>query len=63
VSRDESRYTLEFDDMYLIQPVHPWWDTSTEREGSPMPEGAKFSSDTNEWWLQGDQLLDMLEDA
>jgi UDP-N-acetylglucosamine 4,6-dehydratase len=61
VSRDESRYTLEFEDMYLIQPVHPWWKT-TERAGAMhMEDGAKFSSDTNTWWLSRDELRQMVE--
>ena len=25
VSEDESRQTLETDDMFVIQPAHPWW--------------------------------------
>ena len=56
VSRDESRYTLEFDDMYLIQPVHPWWETKKYPEGRPMEDGAKFDSDSNTWWLTHDEL-------
>ncbi len=56
VSRDESRYTLEFDDMYLIQPVHPWWETQKYSKGRPMEEGAKFGSDSNTWWLTHDEL-------
>lgn len=61
ISRDESRYTLEFEDMYLIQPVHPWWQTSEYPEAQPMPDGSKFSSDKNSWWLTRDELRRMLE--
>ncbi len=25
ISRDEARQTLETEDMYVIQPAHPWW--------------------------------------
>jgi UDP-N-acetylglucosamine 4,6-dehydratase len=56
VSRDESRYTLEFDDMYLIQPVHPWWETKKYPEGRPMEDGTKFGSDSNAWWLTHAEL-------
>jgi UDP-N-acetylglucosamine 4,6-dehydratase len=62
VSRDESRYTLEFDDMYLIQPVHPWWIPKGYPGGRSMGDGAKFSSDTNVWWLAHDELRRMVEE-
>ena len=61
ISRDESRYTLEFDDMYLIQPVHPWWQTPEYSGAQPMPDGSKFSSDSNSWWLTRNELRRMLE--
>jgi UDP-N-acetylglucosamine 4,6-dehydratase len=61
ISRDESRYTLEFEDMYLIQPVHPWWQTPEYPEAQPMPDGSKFSSDNNGCWLTRDELRRMLE--
>ena len=25
VSEDEARNTVEVEDMYVIQPSHPWW--------------------------------------
>lgn len=63
VSRDESRYTLEFDTMYLIQPVHPWWKKLAYEEARPMAEGTKFSSDTNNWWLSPDELRQMIDEV
>jgi UDP-N-acetylglucosamine 4,6-dehydratase len=61
VSRDESRYTLEFDGMYLIQPVHPWWAPRMYPEAQPMEDGTKFGSDGNDWWLSRDELRQMVE--
>lgn len=61
ISRDESRYTLEFDDMYLIQPVHPWWQIQEYPGARPMEDGAKFSSDTNSWWLSREELGRIIE--
>jgi UDP-N-acetylglucosamine 4,6-dehydratase len=62
ISRDESRYTLEFKDMYLIQPVHPWWQQPVHEGAHPMPEGEKFSSDTNDWWLTEEELRRMVSE-
>lgn len=56
VSRDESRCTLEFDDMFLIQPVHPWWKTEEYPRARAMEDGTKFSSDRNARWLSHDEL-------
>jgi UDP-N-acetylglucosamine 4,6-dehydratase len=62
VSRDESRYTLEFDDMYLIQPVHPWWQIQRYPGGEIMKDGTKFSSDKNVWWLSPNELRQMVDE-
>lgn len=63
VSRDESRYTLEFEDMYLIQPAHPWWEQPIYEGAKPMIEGEKFSSDRNNWWLSPEEITQLIEDA
>ncbi len=61
VSPDESRNTLEFDDMYLIQPAHSWWEDY--KNAHPMVDGEEFSSDTNDWWLTEDELSRMIEES
>jgi FlaA1/EpsC-like NDP-sugar epimerase len=62
VSSEESRYALEFDDMYIIQPVHPWWQEPEYENARPMNEGDSFSSDNNSWWLSGEELKRMAEE-
>jgi len=56
VSEDESRQTLETEDMYVIQPSHPWWKSETWVNAKPLPEGFRYSSDTNERWLTRREL-------
>jgi len=63
VSRDESRYTLELDDMYVIQPVHPWWMAPVYDGAKPLPEGFKYASDTNDQWLSVEDLRTMIGDS
>ena len=63
VSADESRYTLEFDDMYLIQPVHPWWGQPVYEGTSSMADGIEFSSHANDWWLSADELRQMIDEV
>jgi UDP-N-acetylglucosamine 4,6-dehydratase/5-epimerase len=56
VSEDESRQTLESDEMYVIQPAHPWWKSENWVNGKRLREGFRYSSDTNERWLTRAEL-------
>ena len=56
ISEDEARTTIEFDDMYVIQPVLSWWGTDNWKGGAPLPNGFRYTSDTNIWWLSEDEL-------
>jgi len=60
VARDESRYTLELDDMFVIQPVHPWWEPANWSQGKPLRDGFKYASDTNDRWLTIEELRQMI---
>jgi UDP-N-acetylglucosamine 4,6-dehydratase len=31
VSRDESRHAVEADEMFIVQPIHPWWQEHNYR--------------------------------
>ncbi len=61
VSEDESRSTLELDDMYLIQPLHPWWKIDTVPGSKPVAEGFRYASDNNSQWLSVPQLRELVE--
>ena len=63
VSRDEARQALEFDDMYLIQPAHPWWLEPSHPDAHPMAEDTEYSSDTNKWWLTEEDLRRLVDDV
>jgi UDP-N-acetylglucosamine 4,6-dehydratase len=60
VSDDESRQTLETEDMYVIQPSHPWWKSGNWISAKPLPEGFRYSSDTNERWLTRRELEELV---
>lgn len=62
VSRDEARHTIEFDDMYIIEPVFRWWRERVPIRGIPMKPDAKFASDTNRRWLTVEELERVLEE-
>jgi UDP-N-acetylglucosamine 4,6-dehydratase len=60
VSEDESRNTLETDEMFIIQPAHSWWKTEHWVQATKLPEGFRYSSDTNEHWLTRRELEDLV---
>lgn len=62
ISEDEARHTLELEDMYVIQPVHLWWRVENWAGGKPLPEGFRYTSDTNSQWLSVDELRALIED-
>ena len=61
ISEHEARHTLELDDFYIIQPMHPWWRVENWTGAKPLGEGFSYTSDTNERWLSAQGLLDLLE--
>ena len=66
VSEDDARNSLEYDDHYVIQPSHPFWDSDRfkqDRGGKPCEDGFSYCSDSNPDWLSDDQiggLIDMV---
>jgi UDP-N-acetylglucosamine 4,6-dehydratase len=56
VSEDESRQAVATDEMFVIKPAHPWWKSENWISGRPLPEGFRYSSDTNDQWLTRREL-------
>ncbi|MCA1055303.1 UDP-N-acetylglucosamine 4,6-dehydratase (inverting) [Rossellomorea aquimaris] len=56
ITEDDARRTIEFPSYYLIQPEFPWWKFDVSSEGVTLPEGFKYSSDTNDSWLSVAEL-------
>jgi UDP-N-acetylglucosamine 4,6-dehydratase len=60
VSEDEARQCVELADSYVIAPMHPWWKGHGVVEGGRVPEGFRYSSDTNAQWLKVNDLRNLL---
>jgi UDP-N-acetylglucosamine 4,6-dehydratase len=60
VSADEARHTLEFDDRFVIQPLHPWWKVENWSDGVPLPDGFMYASETYPDQLSVDALRAMV---
>jgi UDP-N-acetylglucosamine 4,6-dehydratase len=65
ISVDDARRTLAADGLYVVQPDAEWWGRSDRPVGwdhaSPVPEGFRYTSDTNTQWLTIDQLRAMAD--
>ena len=57
---DEAHHTLEFDDMFVILPLHPWWKMEHWTGGKALTEGFIYSSKTNTDRLSMEALREML---
>ena len=60
VSEDEARNTVETDEMYVIQPSHPWWKGANWMNARALPDGFRYASDTNTQWMTDQQVRDMM---
>ncbi len=61
VHEDEARSTRELDDMFVVQPTLPvWFAREWQDQGKPLPEGFRYSSDTNPDWLTPDQIQEII---
>lgn len=56
VNDDESRATLERENMYVVTPTATLWQRDLRYEGRPLPDGFRYSSDNNPLWLSIEEL-------
>jgi UDP-N-acetylglucosamine 4,6-dehydratase len=65
VAEEDSRHTHEYDNYFCIYPESYGWlelqDLRKERK-DPLPDGFRYSSDTNDRWLTKDDMRKMLTD-
>lgn len=60
IPEDDARNTVELEDYYVIQPQFPWWSRKNCSGGRPVPDGFRYSSDTNTCWLTIEELRRMV---
>ena len=63
LSEDEARNAVELEEMYIVQPSHPWWKRTNWVQGRELPEGFRYTSDSNEHWLTNEQLQELIDPA
>lgn len=60
LTEDEARHAGEFDDRYEIYPEYHWWTPKDKHPAQPLPDGFRYTSDTNTQWLTPLDLRDLL---
>ncbi|MHB8066863.1 MAG: UDP-N-acetylglucosamine 4,6-dehydratase (inverting) [Desulfobaccales bacterium] len=63
ITEDEARRTLEFPDLFVVQPgqILQGWSNGYLMGGRPVGEDFSYSSDTNDCWMTPKELLDNTE--
>jgi len=64
VPEDDARLTIDFDDHFVIQPSHSFWNQKDFLDGKPgkrCPEGFRYGSDNNDWWLKDGEIEELVK--
>lgn len=63
VSFDESRHTLEYERMFVVNPAEAYWAYEPLPGGRKLPDAFTFDSEKNDWWLTVQELRDLMSPA
>jgi UDP-N-acetylglucosamine 4,6-dehydratase/5-epimerase len=61
LAEGESRHAVEVDGMFVIEPLFPWWGKQNWKDGIPLPEDFRYTSDTNTAWLSAQELVEIAD--
>jgi UDP-N-acetylglucosamine 4,6-dehydratase len=57
INEDEARNTVELEDMFVVQPSSAlWFGYEWQDQGHLLPDGFRYSSETNPEWLSEDDI-------
>ena len=62
IAEEESRQVLEFEDMFLLEPIYPSWSFRVLEGGKRPGGGFRYSSDTNTWWLSPTEMRELVHE-
>lgn len=62
ITEDDARHTVEFDNYYVILPELSWWNHNNYSDGKTLPEGFKYTSDSNTHWLSIEELRELVNE-
>jgi UDP-N-acetylglucosamine 4,6-dehydratase len=62
LTEEEARHAREFDDYFVIEPEYSFWGKDDVKGGKLLPEGFRYTSDNNNWWLSKPELRKLLNE-
>jgi UDP-N-acetylglucosamine 4,6-dehydratase/5-epimerase len=62
INVSDARSTLDMGDYYVIQPELEWWPRE-QLDGTAVPAGFAYASDTNTQWLSYEDLITLVPDV
>lgn len=61
ITEEEARHTREFDNYFVVEPEHPFWEKTNFANGALLPDGFRYSSDTNKKWITKEEIRNILK--
>lgn len=62
INEDEARSTVELEDMFVVQPSAAlWFGHDWQTQGNSLPDGYRYTSETNPHWLTLEQIKQIIE--
>jgi len=62
LTEDEAEHSKEFDDSFVIEPEHSFWNADNLKGGKSLPEGFRYSSDKNDKWLTKNEIMKIIKE-
>jgi len=62
LTEEEARHAKEFKDYFVIEPEHLFWQKDNLEGGTALPDGFRYASDNNNWWLTKEELKKIMKD-
>ncbi len=59
IAEEECRQALEFEDMFVLEPIYPSWAFKSPEGGKRPAAGFRYSSDANSSWLSRAQMSEL----
>ncbi len=62
LTEEEAKHSKELDDYFVIEPEHPFWSSKNLKEGEPLPEDFRYTSETNDRWFSREELTKVIKE-
>ena len=62
LTEDEAQHSREFDNYFVIEPEHPFWNINNLKGGKSLPEGFRYTSDSNKSWYTKKDLEKIIKE-